>query len=86
MIIEFLSIATEMSSYIFALIPGGKVRANTRRKADTAEVRDLTRIIIACDSRKMLNMRLYIVIFALLRGVYARTREIPREFLCRNCA
>ena len=34
----------------------------------------------------MLNMRFYTVIFAYFRGVYTRTRGIPRGFFAVNCA
>ena len=61
-------------------------RKGPREYAKIGGLRETTRIIIACDSRKMLNMRFYTVIFAYFRGVYTRTRGIPRGFFAVNCA
>ena len=58
-----------------------RIREDRRTPRKSAIYRETTRIIIACDSRKMLNMRFYTVIFAYFRGVYTRTRGIPRGFL-----
>ena len=51
-------ISTE-AIFVYYSFPGERVCTNTRRKADIAEVRDLTRDYsknYACDSRIMLTM------------------------------
>ena len=77
--------------YGMGLIPSrekrsARIREDRRTPRKSAIQRETTRIIIACDSRKMLNMRFYTVIFAYFRGVYTRTRGIPRGFFAVNCA
>ena len=65
-----------------------RIREDRRTPRKSVILHATTRIIIACNSRKMLNniMRFYIVIFAFFRRVYTRTRGIPRRFFAINCA